>query len=548
MATTREREGVSGGGSPWRVPALVLVLAVVVPLLNVVPTLEGAWREPPPESEYLGFRWLIGDHLQYGAFARQGEAGRLLMENLFTTEAQRPSYILLYFNVVGLTMRFSGLAFPVAWEVLRVASGFGLLVAAWYFVCLCFGDRRRQMQAWMMVAFSGGLYWMASLLPAGALSRPGYPFLTDPAHFQWNWSTFGSMLMALWIAPVMLCLVAGVLLLSQRFSGAGRWAGTFALGPLIWFVHPHTGNVAYFAFGLFGLSPALHALWNLEAVPWKRTARSFLDVLPFILSFAVVVGYLTWASTDAVFAAGGKGAAEWNPAYSVFWYPLVYGLLLPFGLLGIRWSASMPEGPRRFVLAWLAAAFILSVNPLFSGVKYQFLIHLPLAIMASHGIDEMRERSAWLRRASKGFTGLAVGALLFVHGPVSILRDMSEPVQEMRAYAPRPRVEAGRWLDGQPDGTILCGYQACGDLAYLTGKKVYTGHWLLTLDQPQKHRELAAFFRAGIPANLKLDFLRHHGIRYVYYGLQEREMGSVDPALLLQTVYDRDGVTIYKVP
>lgn len=533
----------------WKVPAVVLILSLIVPLLNVIPTLEGALRDHPPGTGYLGFRWMIGDHVQYGSFSRQGEEGRLLLENMFTTEPQRPSYILLYFNLVGLTMRFTGMSFPVTWEILRVVFGFGLLISAWYFVGLFFGDRGKRIQAWILVAFSGGLYYLASLLPADALSRPGYGFLTDPAHFQWNWSTFSSMLVALWIPPVMLMLIAGTVLLDRRpLPGAARGAALFALGPLIWFVHPHSGNVAYFAFGLFGLAPAMSALWNLESVPWRKTIETFLRVTPFILSFLLVVAYLSWASGDAVFAAGGKGAAQWNPAYSVFWYPLVYGLLLPLAILGIRWCGSLPEGPRRFILSWLAAAFILSVNPLFSGVKYQFLIHLPLAVLASHGIDELKERSRWARRAARGGLGLVVGGLLLLHGPVSIVRDMTEPLQEPRAYVRQVEIEAMKWLDGQPPGTVLCGYRACGDIAYLSAKKVYTGHWLLTLSQQQKHRDLTAFFNPGVPTERKRQFLRTHGIRYVYVGPDERRMGSLDPSLGLELIYDREGVAIYRVP
>ncbi len=537
------------GGIAWRPPALVLLLALVAPLLNVIPTIEGGLREHPADQVYLGFRWMIGDHLQYGSFSRQGEAGRLLMENMFTTEPQRASYVLLYFNVAGFAMRVTGLSFPVVWELLRVLFGFGLLLAAWYFVCLLHPDRGRRLLAWVLIAFSGGLYYLASLLPEGALSRPGHGFLMDPAHFQWNWSTFGSMLVALWIPPVMIFLAAAVLLLTPRpIPPALRWAGLFAAGPLIWFIHPHTGNAAYLTFGFFALAPALGALWRLEAVPWRRTIEATARAVPFILSFAVIVAYLSWASGDAVFAAGGQGAAQWNPAYSVFWYPLVYGLLLPFGLLGIRWSGTMPEGPRHFVLSWLASAFILSVNPLFSGVKYQFLIHLPLAVLAAHGIAELKARSPWARQASRGPVAIAVAAGLLLHGPISIVRDMSVPLMEPYSWVARSEVAAAGFLDGQPPGTVLCAYRACGTIAYLGAKKVYTGHWLLTLDQQQKHRELAAFLNPGVALGAKREFLAQHGIRYVYMGQAEKALGSVDPELRLETLYDEGGVTIYKVP
>ncbi|HXI04296.1 MAG TPA: hypothetical protein VNI57_14085, partial [Candidatus Saccharimonadales bacterium] len=377
--------------SGWRPPVFVLVLALLAPLMTSLPAVSAALRQPPAGKVFLGFPYMVTDHLQYASFVRQGEAGRLLMEDMFTTEPQRPSFILLYFGVVGAVVRVTGLAVPLAWELMRAIGAFGLMLAAWYFTGCFFERKAERILAYVMIGFSGGLGWLAGLLPEDLLKRPGYGFLTDPAHFQWNWSTFSSMLVGLWIPPLLLFLLASMLLLSRRrMPEALRAAGLFALGPLIWFFHPHGGNVAYFTIGLFGLMPAFDALWKLEPFPWRKTLGSIGRVLPYLLSFGVVVAYLLWASKDAVFAAGGEGAARWNPAYSVFWYPLTYGLLVPLAALGIRWCGSMPERPRHLVLSWLAAAVILSVNPLFSGVKYQFMVHLPLAVLSAHGIVELR--------------------------------------------------------------------------------------------------------------------------------------------------------------
>ncbi len=546
-AGARDRGGEEGRAG--RPPLIVLFLALLAPLLNVVPTIEGGLRAHPPDQVYLGLRWMTGDHVQYGSFSRQGEAGRLLMENMFTTEPQRPSYVLLYFNVVGIVMRLTGLGFPLTWEILRVVFGFALLLAAWYFTGLFYPDRSRRLLAWILVAFSGGLYYLASLLPEEMLRRPGYPYLTDPAHHHWNWSTFSSMLVGLWIPPVVLLLLAAILLLTERrIAAAARAAGLFAAGPLIWFFHPHSGNAAYLAFGLFALAPALGALWRLEPVPWGKTVEAFQRSAPFLLSFAVIAAYLSWASGDAVFAATGRAAAKWNPTYTVFWYPLVYGLLLLFGALGIRWAGTLPQRPRHLLLSWLASAFILSVNPLFSGVKYQFLVHLPLAVLAAHGISELRKRSAWAARASRGAVGVVVAGGLLLHGPVSILRDMTAPLaDEPYAFVARSEAAASRFLDTQPPGAVLCGYRACGTIAYLGGKKVFTGHWLLTLDQREKQLELAGFFREGMPVEARREFLARHGIRYVYFGPAERAMGRIDPGLGLEKIYGEGDVAIYRV-
>ena len=317
---------------------------------------------------------------------------------------------------------------------------------------------------------------------------------------------------------------------------------------VIWFLHPHTGLIAYLTFGLYVLIPAAAALWRLEPIPWREVKQHLLATFPFLVSFVFVAAYVVWARKDMVFAENTRQASVWNPYYSVFLYPFTYGLLLILALFGMRWSTSLNGRPRRALLALLASSFILSTNPFFSGVKYQYLMHLPLAILAARGLLELRRRCDRVRALTRGVGAAVLGAALFLNPPLTLLKDMPKTATDRDIYLSRAEIEAMRFLNSQPPGNVLCSTRPGGRIPWLSGKTAFVGHWLMTVDIGAKEQYVMAFLNPEVSADAKRAFLRQNRIRYVYAGPDEKRAGQVDASLGLETIFDRDGVTIYRVP
>src|SRR5574341_1150035 len=115
-------------------PASVLILALAVPLLSTITTLQGYYGAHPPEKVFLGFRYMSGDHYQYASLMRQAQKdGRFLMENLYTTEPQKGSYVFLYYWLLGSVARLTGATLAAIWELFRFLGGFLLIVVYWRF-------------------------------------------------------------------------------------------------------------------------------------------------------------------------------------------------------------------------------------------------------------------------------------------------------------------------------------------------------------------------------------------------------------------------------
>ena len=524
-------------------PASILLIALLVPMLNLIPTWQGYYYQSPPERVFMGFRYLPGDHYQYAAFMRQArDHGSLFMENPFTSERQKGVFVLPYFWLLGTLSRITGAEITTLWGVFRVLGGALYIIVFWYFTWPYFREGRSRLLATVIFSLGGGLDWIVTILRAAFL--PALKPLEYAYDSFWNWSTFGTMQFPNWVWPALLLVVAARALLSRL---PGKDPLVFLLLPLIWFLHAYSAMVAYLSFGLLPIMPLLVAAARLEPLPWRRARENFRAALPGLLSFIVVISYLAWARTEEVFRLSGARALTWTDNFSVWWYPLSYGLLLPLAGFGIGALAREKALKNDLVLSWLAAAFILSVNPLSAGVKFQYLLFPPLAILAARGVFLLLEASEAARRTAASKPAVAaLTLLLFMNAPVSLVKDMPSAQANRDIYMSSAEIEAMTWLDGEPDGLVFSSYRAGNRIPWLARKKVYIGHWFMTLGLNEKSQELAYFFSPQVPIPFKKDLLWRSEARYVF--VEPGQTPDLDhPDLPLTRVYSAGGYTIYQV-
>ncbi len=91
----------------------VLAFAIGAALISILPNLYGLLAAPSG-SAYQGFQWAADDHYVYAAWMRQAMEGRLLMDNRFAIDPQPGLTIHLYFFVLGLIAKVSGIPIAMA--------------------------------------------------------------------------------------------------------------------------------------------------------------------------------------------------------------------------------------------------------------------------------------------------------------------------------------------------------------------------------------------------------------------------------------------------
>ena len=520
------------------IPVLVLFLAIAAPLLSLIHPWRGYLEASPPERVFLGFPLMPTDHYQYASFIQQAIDGRFFMENLFTSEPQTGVYVMLTYWGLGTASRLTGLSVVATWLIFQVVVGFLYILTFWVFTRHFIERRVHRIGTMVLFCFAGGIDWLFFFTGKVWSSAA---VLTEPFAYYWNWTTFGSLSVPSWIWVAFLLILAFDLALRGM-----TWAGAVIL-PMIWLSHHYSGMAASLMVGLIPVVPAALALLRFEPIPWDTVRSRLRLAAPSLLSFLAVAPYLIWAGRDPVFAAMASVTASWKPLYSPWWYLIGYGLLLPFAWFGIRSMAREGSAAAEVCLAWITAVCVLATNPIAAGVKYQFLLFPPLILLAARGYEVLRAESprfSRMMRAPAVVTLLVIG--LFLNTPVSAFKSPGQ-FDRVNAYLPGGDVAAMRWLQGQPRGVVLS-LPTCGAvLPWLSGKKVYIGHWFMTLDYLTKLKNVEMFFTPSVPPEIKVDILRRGGLTYVYFGTMESRLGRIDPALPLERIYDEQGVSIYRV-
>lgn len=536
-------------------PAAYWLIPLTVAALRAIPFLASRLAAPPPDSFYPPFGYNPIDGLAYVGFIRQAaETGDWLLVNAHTTQPQDGRYFLPLFSLLGWVCRLTGLSPFTALELARVPLVFAFFAVFWRFAGDFLPDRRQRLLAAMLVAFAGGVEFLAhatlSWWPA-AWHRPLFESISD----DYGWSTFAALFNPLWGAGLTLALLALRPVLKPKpgprrsadnpasdfgfrisdfppSSRAGNPAHEGAADDLVrgtpavalppaaspawrdaalvagwtvatYLVHPYSGLGVLAISGGVLLMRALSRAGRAEAL---RLAAGLTAAV------AVIAGFSAWQHQDAVFHATARGL--FGPhGLSVLWYPLTLGATGGLAALG-AWQRGRAGAPgKRELLVWAGVAALLHWSPWTSGYHFVYLLPLPLGLLAAPALDALlrvfADDAAPLRRQ---FGAALVVALAFQSAPavtwrttrLTLARPFPTPVRDamqVLAREPAARVYASPHL-----GLIVPAY---------TAHRVVVGHWFLTPQHATKQARYNALMAGLVSTEDFLAELRREAVRYV---------------------------------
>lgn len=195
----------------------VWAFALGAALISVLPNLISL-AISPSGSAYQGFQWNADDHFVYSAWMRQAMDGHLLMDNRFAVDAQPGLTIHLYFFVLGLIAKITGI--PLAMGLAKMGFSALFIVLAHRLIQRVTSDTFTTKLALALVTLGGGvgfLVWetfgpeferpspFASIL--SSLKAPGVPNdVWQPEGFVFPSMITNGLFM------VSLCLILGAFL------------------------------------------------------------------------------------------------------------------------------------------------------------------------------------------------------------------------------------------------------------------------------------------------------------------------------------------------
>lgn len=554
------------------------ILALAAVFLAGLPTLVGL-ISLPPGSTYLGHQLNLDDQMVYAAWMNQAMHGRVLFENLFTTDSQPSLTFHLLFLLMGWLAKLIGIvasmvvtrlvltyAFVRLFSRFLVELGLPVFTAKFAITMACFGGG------------IGYVMWerfgeAARNSPAALASLTGGRAPIDV--WQPEAFVYPSMLTnALFVAA--LCLI--VVVLRQVWRARESWSAVplgaaafcalmnihsydallLVLVVVVWFAALAASRQASWAwFGrvsVIGLGAVPAAAWFLhvlskDPVFQARAATptyspSFsqvaLGLLPsLILGVASIfgskvprarlAGIVTLALLGVLWFAlpGGTEAMQLDPVtWGVFFVAVAATVIL----------AASQDRAKTMLLSWALVGVVALYFPAMFQRKLSMGLIVPWATLAAFGLAALIERvdrSARNMVAALGLVIACASSILWLQREISFIRDDVSRTSVHSVYYSR---DASRILErlasvrgrkvvlampgvSNSEGPADFGRPIISDLnavlSGMAGATTFAGHWSETPNYSARRNRLTAFFLAQTPIEDQEALLAETGADYL---------------------------------
>lgn len=473
-------------------------LAVAVTLVTSAPYVFG-WLATPEHRTYTGIHRLTpGDVAVYYSFIEQGRQGRVVSENLYSSEAQPvPAVFTPQWYVVGQFANLFNLPTVLAYQLARVGFGVLFLILAYRFLAGIITHPRTRMVAMTFVTFATGF---GALVPiadmASAVQRIALPVDT--------WVPESFPFLSLYHNPLFLmglCALLGTLLLAERAIDHGdrtaAWVAS-GLALILALIHPYD---------VFLLAAILVAAWIVRASADRAWPAA--GAATFVRTSALVLGpaVLALGLTRIVFALqpGLVGWAAQNVTRSpeIVWYLPAYLIPLLIAALGVRVCARLRTTRAFLVLGWAIAVPLLLYLPYFPYQRRMmegwFLALVTIGALGVASVwSRIQQRWSPLPRTALSSAALTLSIILMgITSLTHLAKDaLYASVGREPISIPNGLVEAFQWTrDHTGDQSVILAQPYDGNLLPgWAGRTVYYGHSDLSAESSRKEAEIAAVF------------------------------------------------------
>ncbi len=532
----------------------VVGIAAIVLAASSLPYVAG-YLSATPDTRFAGFVIDLDDGCSHLAKMQQGAWDGWIYRILFTPEEHPGAYLNTFYVALGKLSASLGLPLIVTYQLARLVAGLAMLVTAYLFISIFLETKEGRLTAYLLVCLSSGLGWLALLLTRS----PTLLGLSPMDFWLMEAYTFFTLLTFPHASAAVALLVAFFLL-------AWQYLTTFRFHTLVWSILTLLGLCVIHPFMALVVDATL-GVYSTLLIFTRRKAprRELLAILTWGLTPLPLVSYYLWAfETDPVFQYWS--AQNILPSPPLIHLVLGYGLVLLLAICGVICVLRQRDERRLLLVAWVSSALLLIYIPMSIQRRMVEGMHVPLCILATIGLLELLLpallRSDWLTRFARwrgyrreGLRRLLIFSTIAATFPSSLYLLASATsaalVHEPALFQDLHEVEAIDWLKDhtQRTDTVLASYEVGRLIPALAGNRVFMGHIIETVQVERKKELAASFFQADTSDAFRQALLAEYGIRYVFFGPRERQLGDFDPSSCryLVPAYQNPEVTVYRV-
>jgi hypothetical protein len=199
------------------------------------------------------------------------------------------------------------------------------------------------------------------------------------------------------------------------------------------------------------------------------------------------------------------------------------------------------------VVCWVFVSLLLALTQ--TGRKFLIGAHIPMALLATIGLFwAFNKFAGWKKRTSLQKTVLAgfLILLLSLTHVINTQEKVKAVLENPYSFLSRNELDAMAFLEQEPKANVLSSYRIGSNITWMTPHRAFLGHWGETLDIKEKKQLAAQFFSAQTTVQEKKEFLEREKISYVFYGPEEKQLGSLDSGIGLHKIFENAEVAIYQ--
>ena len=520
-------------------------IAVLTLLVSSLPIIVG-YAAQTPRQRFVGAVYDVQDYFSHLAKIQLGLRGEYRYRSLFTSEPH-PSEPIIYTDILlGALARPLGVSPAFIYEVSRLLGGLALLAMVYKFVARHVDEVALRRLVFILAIVASGLGWLVIATPA--FSFPNQ----SPIEF---WLADGYLLFSIMAFPHFGWSIAALLaafLAWQDYAAAGNRRHLFwliAFSSLL-------GLIQIFELALLDVVIGLDALRRLSQQRHHFSKFVLAGGLMLGLQGVMVWPYVQATQTNPLVQVWAQQSRTLSPP--PHYYLLGYGVLWLFVALGLAWAWRQRSSQLVFPAIWLGAVAGLVYSP--NGIQYRWLagVQVPLSIFAGIGLTAVavpwlvtRLPLRWKSPRTRWWiTVLSVVALMPSNLYLVAGNSLLAAIHWKEAFVTSGQVSAIEWLQANtnPEDVVLADLKIGNALPGWIGQRTFYGHWAETINFNAKTRWVQKFF-SDPPETDRRTLLRDYGIRFVFYGPQERELGNFNLAAVNYLVrrYANDDTSIYEV-
>jgi hypothetical protein len=512
----------------------VASLALIVALLSYGPVLL-ADNLAPTGRIFSGFLLNPIDGHTYLAKMHQGLEGSWKFFLDYVPQPGQGVFLYQFYITLGHIAGWLGIKILDLFHLVRVALMALMFLLSFSFFSQFVPRRGARWFAFGLTLLGSGQGWLGLVFGvegSDLIIPESVPFLAGyvNAHFPLAISLF---------------LVSILLIFGEKYRMAWRGLGALACGAALAMVLPFSCFSLVLAVGSWLVWEGLLAMGEIGWRSWIEANQTrLMTVLGLIVGMIPFLSYDFWVVSQhpVISAWAGQNLTPSPPLLS---YLFGYGLVLIMGIAALSFAVRSGYAHQRFLAAWMISGLLSLYLPISLQRRLSLGLFYPMVALAALAWDRWFQHRSWGNITAMVVLVLSLPSNLIVVGAGMTAVSSGEPLVTYDFSEP----PAYSWIeDNLPaDALVLSSPQVGNRLPAYTSVRVLYGH---PFETPQADIQLAlveSLFNYLGPPEQGLAQLQSAGVRYVFYGPLEAEMGDPSWLSLLEPVYQQSGVTIYEV-